>query len=150
MTSMNCTLFQGDQSKCSTIVIVKRILASISIVGSFAMIFLIWLFNKHQFFAQRLLLFLSIAALLDSVSYVMGDIQEAGPLCTFEAVMLSIFDWAVLLWITIITFNLYWNAVAKKSTERFEIYYHLVAWGVPVVISVLPFIGNQYGPAGAW
>ena len=28
--------------------------------------------------------------------------------------------------------------------------YHAVCWGVPGVLSALPFIGDHYGPAGAW
>ncbi|EDV21981.1 uncharacterized protein TRIADDRAFT_59515 [Trichoplax adhaerens] len=131
MKPANYSCFLGDESNCTNILLVKRILASLSIAGSFAMIFLIWLFKKYQFFAQ-------------------ADSVEPSPKCTFEAVMITISVWAILLWVILITFNLYWSAVAKKSTERFEIYYHLIGWGIPVVISVIPFSSNKYGPAGVW
>ena len=32
----------------------------------------------------------------------------------------------------------------------FHRYYHLVSWGIPLVVACLPFINNHYGPAGAW
>ncbi|RDD39779.1 G-protein coupled receptor 1 [Trichoplax sp. H2] len=150
MKPANYSCFLGDESNCTNILLVKRILASLSIAGSFAMIFLIWLFKKYQFFAQRLLLYLSIACLINSITFLMADSVEPSPKCTFEAVMITISVWAILLWVILITFNLYWSAVAKKSTERFEIYYHLIGWGIPVVISVIPFSSNKYGPAGVW
>ena len=43
---------------------------------SLFMIFVIWLFKKYMFFSQRLILYLAIAALFDSVPYMMGSIDN--------------------------------------------------------------------------
>ncbi|XP_033118237.1 cyclic AMP receptor-like protein A isoform X2 [Anneissia japonica] len=143
-----CTLFD-EQKKCDIIVAVKRVVASFSIIGCLLMIGVIWLFRKYIFFVQRLILCLSIAALFDSIA-LMGDMHPDGPWCEFQAWMLSFFDWAVLLWVCCITFNLYYNVIKMKSSEKFEILYHVISWGFPLFISLLPFIGDHYGPAGAW
>ena len=43
---------------------------------SLFMIFVIWLFKKYMFFSQRLILYLGIAALFDSIPYMMGNIEH--------------------------------------------------------------------------
>uniref|UniRef100_K1PUK6 G protein-coupled receptor GPR1/2/3 C-terminal domain-containing protein n=1 Tax=Magallana gigas TaxID=29159 RepID=K1PUK6_MAGGI len=71
----------------------------------------------------RLILYLSIAAFFDSIAYLMGDIRPDGPTCDFQAWWLSFFgvyDWCVLMWVCIITFNLFMNVVKTKNIERFE------------------------------
>ena len=53
------------------------------LIFSLFMIFVIWLFKKYMFFSQRLILYLSIAALCDSVAYMMGSIENAAG-CKFQ------------------------------------------------------------------
>nr|XP_006816465.1 PREDICTED: cyclic AMP receptor-like protein A-like isoform X2 [Saccoglossus kowalevskii] len=145
-----CTLFDGNEGKCDAVIAVKRFTASLSLIGCVFMIAVIWLFKKYQFFAQRLILYLSIAALCDSIAYLMGDLHPEGPLCDFQAWWLTFFDWCVLLWVSCITFNLFCNAVRQIKTDRYELIYHVICWGLSLLISLLPFIGDHYGPAGAW
>ncbi|XP_070537843.1 cyclic AMP receptor-like protein A isoform X2 [Ptychodera flava] len=145
-----CTLFEGDEGKCDAVIIVKRVTASLSLIGCIFMIAVIWLFKKYQFFAQRLILYLSIAALCDSIAYLMGDQHPDGALCDFQAFWLTFFDWCVLLWVSCITVNLFFNAVRQTKTDRYELIYHIVCWGLSLVIACLPFIADHYGPAGAW
>ncbi|KAK3697933.1 hypothetical protein QZH41_013013, partial [Actinostola sp. cb2023] len=57
---------------------------------------------------------------------------------------------SVLLWVTCITFNLYWNAIKNVRTEKFEKWYHLCSWGISLIMACLPLFGGHYGPAGAW
>ncbi|KAJ8038413.1 Cyclic AMP receptor-like protein A [Holothuria leucospilota] len=54
------------------------------------------------------------------------------------------------MWVLIITVNLFLNAVLTISTERFEILYGAVVYCISILMACLPFIGNHYGPAGAW
>ncbi|XP_077988029.1 cyclic AMP receptor-like protein A isoform X2 [Glandiceps talaboti] len=146
-----CSLFGEDPSgKCDAIIAVKRCTASLSLIGCLFMIAVIWIFRKYQFFPQRLILYLSLAALCDSIAYLMGDLHPDGPLCDFQAWWLTFFDWCVLLWVCCITFNLFCNAVRQVKTDRYELIYHLLCWGVSFIIACLPLIGNHYGPAGAW
>ena len=50
------------------------------------MIFVIWLFKKYLFFSQRLILYLSIATLCDSVPYMMGTIDSPFG-CKFQVII---------------------------------------------------------------
>ena len=151
MSNMSCPLFNSDQEKCSTIIALKRVTGSLSVVGCFFMIFSIWLFRKYNVMSQRLILFLSIAAFFDALGYLIGDLTPDGPECDFEAWWLTYFDWTVLMWVSCITFNLYQNVVKQKQTNNLEKFYHLVSWIFPpLVLSVLPFFADTYGPAGAW
>lgn len=145
-----CTIFEEKPHYCDIIIAVRRATASLSLIGCVFMILVIWLFRRYVAFAQRLILYLSISALLDCVAYLMGGLHPDGPLCNFQGFWLTYFDWAVLLWVSCITFNLYMNVVRAIETDRFEWVYHLVCCLFPLLMSSLPFIGDHYGPAGAW
>eukprot|EP00112_Aurelia_sp_Birch-Aquarium-sp1_P025574 Seg857.4 transcript_id=Seg857.4/GoldUCD/mRNA.D3Y31 product="Cyclic AMP receptor-like protein A" protein_id=Seg857.4/GoldUCD/D3Y31 len=148
--SLPCPLFPDHPTRCNTVLAVKRTSASLSLIGCVFLIFIIWLFQKYKFFDQRMILFLGVAALLDSVSYIMGDIYPEGKLCDAQAFLMSYFDWAVLCWVCCITFNLWLLAIKKMNKIEFEKWYHIVCWGVPLLWAALPFVGDHYGPAGVW
>ncbi|VDI25966.1 Hypothetical predicted protein [Mytilus galloprovincialis] len=80
----------------------------------------------------------------------MGGLVPDGATCHFQAWFLQFFDFSVLLWVACITFNLFMNVVRRTTTEKFEWLYHVFCWGVSLVLSLLPFINDHYGPAGAW
>ncbi|XP_064413397.1 si:dkey-100n23.5 isoform X3 [Latimeria chalumnae] len=147
-----CTLFNthSDDYKCVTIITVKRSSATFSLIGCIFMLFVIWLLRKYNSLAQKMILSLSLAAFFDSIAYVMGEVLADGVLCNFQAWWLTYFDWCSLAWVCCITLNLYLNLVKETRTDRFELMYHIVAWGVPFILSCLPLFGDYYGPAGAW
>lgn len=147
----NCTLFtDGEQWKCDALIIVRRISASLSLLGCLGIIFIIWLFRRYQFFSQRLIVDLCISGILVSVSHFMGGLREDGASCNFEAFFLTLCEWCRLLWISCITCNIFMNAVCMKSTENFECAYHVISWSVPFLVAIVPLFGDYYGPAGAW
>lgn len=114
------------------------------------MLFVIWLLRRYHSLAQKMILSLTVAALFDSIAYVMGEDHQEGGLCTFQAWWLMYFDWSALAWVCLITLNLYLNLVKEMRTDHYEILYHGLAWGVPLLMSCLPLFGGYYGPAGAW
>ncbi|XP_018605453.1 cyclic AMP receptor-like protein A [Scleropages formosus] len=139
-----------DDYQCTVILMVKRATATFSLVGCLFMLFVIWLFRRYHSLAQKMVVSLTVAAFFDSVAYVMGEDHPKGPLCTFQAWWLTYFDWSALAWVSLITLNLYINLVKETRTEQYHIFYHLLAWGVPLLMSCLPLIGGFYGPAGPW
>ncbi|EDO34833.1 predicted protein [Nematostella vectensis] len=97
---------------------------------------------------KRLILFLSIAAFLNAVAMFMGVLHpKPGAQCIFQAWWLSFFDYALLLWVCCITFNLYRNAINKVRTEHFENWiadnsedvslWRFMIWYVPLFICIL-------------
>eukprot|EP00057_Strongylocentrotus_purpuratus_P005030 XP_003730036.1 PREDICTED: cyclic AMP receptor-like protein A isoform X1 [Strongylocentrotus purpuratus] len=145
-----CPLFDGDVTKCNTIYGIRKALASLSLIGCVFMITVIWLFKKYELFVQRLILWLTVAAFFGSISKFLESPREDSPVCNFEAWWTQFWDWVTLMWVSCITFNLYWITIWQINTERREIFYHLVTWGVSLLMACLPLIGNHYGPAGAW
>jgi hypothetical protein len=115
-------------------------------------IFIILLFKKYHFFSQRLVLWLSVAALLDSIGYMISEPRTTKDTsCIFEAFWMTFFDWTVLLWVSCIIFNLYRNVAKHQQTNKLEWVYHLISWGLAFFIACLPFSdGIVYGPAGLW
>ncbi|XP_060080370.1 cyclic AMP receptor-like protein A isoform X1 [Ylistrum balloti] len=146
----DCPIFPDQPGHCDVLIAIRRTTGALSLVGCIFMISVIWLFKKYAAFSQRLIMYLSIGALLNSISYLMGGLRPDGPLCDFQAWWMTFFDWTVLLWVCCITFNLYLNVIKMITKESLEWVYHVLCWGLPLVLSCLPFIGNHYGPAGAW
>ncbi|KAM6955592.1 cyclic AMP receptor 1 isoform 2-T4 [Lycodopsis pacificus] len=140
----------SDDYQCVVILRVKRATGTFSLVGCIFMLFVIWLLRRYHSLAQKMILSLTVAAFFDSVAYVMGDAHPEGALCDFQACWLTYFDWSALAWVCLITVNLYLNLVREISTNRYEMLYHLMAWGVPLVMASLPLLKGYYGPAGAW
>ncbi|XP_078415880.1 uncharacterized protein LOC144691557 isoform X1 [Cetorhinus maximus] len=107
---------------------------------------------KVQLFGpgKKMILSLTVAALFDSIAYLMGEVIPDGVLCNFQAWWLTYFDWCSLAWVCCITVNLYFNLVKEIRTDRFAVAYYVAAWGVPFILSCLPLFGDYYGPAGAW
>ncbi|XP_019956123.2 uncharacterized protein [Paralichthys olivaceus] len=147
-----CVFFNAhtEDYRCVVILTVKRATGTISLAGCLFMLFVIWLLRRYHSLAQKMILSLTVAAFFDSVAYVMGESHPEGSLCAFQAWWLTYFDWSSLAWVCLITLNLYLNLVRETSTNRFEMFYHLVAWGVPLVMASLPLLKGYYGPAGAW
>ncbi|XP_030199328.1 cyclic AMP receptor 4 isoform X2 [Gadus morhua] len=107
--------------------------------------------NGHLLISwMKMILSLTVAAFFDSAAYVMGESHPEGFLCAFQGLWLTYFDWCALAWVCLITFNLYLNLVREISTSRYETFYHVTAWGLPLIMAVLPLLKGCYGPAGAW
>ncbi|XP_035264403.1 uncharacterized protein si:dkey-100n23.5 [Anguilla anguilla] len=91
--SSRCTSFNSDSDdyRCLVILTVKRATATFSLIGCVFMLFVIWLLRRYHSLAQKMILSLTVAALFDSVAYVMGEDHQEGGLCTFQAWWLMYF-----------------------------------------------------------
>ncbi|XP_022248167.1 cyclic AMP receptor-like protein A isoform X2 [Limulus polyphemus] len=127
-SSPGCTLFGGHQQKCEIILGVRYTSATLSIIGCLFIVGVIWLFKKYEVFAQRLILYLSMAAFLSSVGYLFAGNYPQSPSCKFEAFWLTYFEWVVLLWVCCITVNLLFNGILTRRTDHFECYGYAGAW----------------------
>ncbi|EDQ87578.1 uncharacterized protein MONBRDRAFT_33227 [Monosiga brevicollis MX1] len=145
-----CDTF-ANENDCRTIVALRITAASMSLLGCLVILFSIWLFQRYRNFAQRLIMFLTGAALLDCFPYFQASEHPRDDMiCAAQAVWMTYTDWSVILWICVITYNVYANLVHKQDTTRLERWYHLLAWGFPVIPTAIPLLMGAYGPAGAW
>jgi hypothetical protein len=146
-----CAYFGGAQWKCDTVLGVKRAMACLSCGGCVFVLVSVVLLRRYVAFPQRLILYLGVAALFDSVALVVqGPKRIDTAWCDAQAWGVTYFHWSVLLWVIAITFNLFMLVTRNKRTEKWEWLYHVICWGVPFVVSLLPFTGNHYGPSGLW
>lgn len=144
-----CPLWPKEPNRCETILILKRLFSSLSLIGCVFIIFIIWLFRHYKSQVQRLTLYLSISAGLQSISYVVGDLYPDKDVCRFQSFITQYFDWSTLLWVCIMSLNMV-LVIHNRSSTTHEKWFHLCCWGVPLIWASLPFIGNKYGMAGLW
>jgi len=144
-----CPLWPSQPDRCQVILKFQRTFSAISLIGCVFVIFMIWLFYLYKYFVQRLILFLSISAALQCFSFIIGDIYVDNSLCEFQAFIMQYFGWATLLWVVAITINLV-MVLKGVDSGKYEKWFHVVAWVLPLLWSCLPFIHDSYGPAGVW
>eukprot|EP00116_Pleurobrachia_bachei_P006509 sb/3466771/ len=139
----------SSDSRCETLNIIRVFFGSLSFTFSLFMIFLIWLYKKYMFFSQRLILYLSIAALADTIPYMMGTVDhEFG--CKAQGYLMTYFDWTCVAWVSVITANGYRLIKEEMSYESSESLFHLICWFIPALLAGIPFIWDAYGHSGPW
>ena len=131
----------------------------VSVVASLIVIIGILVFKKYLFFIQRLILYLSIAVLLNAVSIVLrlqrvvilyGNNDHLHPLCVFTSFMDQTTAWSELIAICCISCSLLLNVLLLRSVEKLEVVYALLIFVLPLLFNWIPFIMSSYGEAGAW
>lgn len=60
------------------------------------------------------------------------------------------FNWNVLIWVLCITHKLGLNILYEKAGEQWERVYHVLGWGVGLILAVIPLAMDMYGPSGVW
>lgn len=148
----NSTCLFKEEVLCNALVGLRRALGVISFVSAGFVLFLIFVLKRYVFFSQRLIFYLVGAALIDSFAYIFGSIElKEGPVCTIDGLYLSIGDWMVVVWVCIITINLFWSVVVLRRVNKlFEVFYICAGIIVPLIFAIIPLFKNNYGPAGVW
>eukprot|EP00036_Acanthoecidae_sp_10tr_P011425 CAMPEP_0182924956 /NCGR_PEP_ID=MMETSP0105_2-20130417/8050_1 /TAXON_ID=81532 ORGANISM="Acanthoeca-like sp., Strain 10tr" /NCGR_SAMPLE_ID=MMETSP0105_2 /ASSEMBLY_ACC=CAM_ASM_000205 /LENGTH=326 /DNA_ID=CAMNT_0025062781 /DNA_START=150 /DNA_END=1130 /DNA_ORIENTATION=+ len=140
---------QLTQNECDAVVY-SRITASVlAVLGESFIIGMIILFKTYHNYGQRLILNLTIAALLNTIPYFMGH-QAEGTGCNIQAFTVTWFNWNVLMWVLCITHKLALNILYERAGEGLEHTYHALGWGVGLVMAIIPAAMNMYGPSGVW
>ena len=153
-TSSRCSVFATTEY--AIVAGVSAASASVSFIACLGVITLIILFKKYLFFTQRLILYLTIAALLNSVSYMLHRVdythenEATRGFCVFIGFFGQNTSWAELIAICCITINIFLNVVLHKNTEKAEKLYIFMIFVFPFLFNWIPFIELAYGKAGAW
>ena len=157
-STFNCSVFHSwDYVK---VAIVSSASASLSVLCCLAVIMLIFLLKKHYFFIQRLVLYLSLAALFNSLSivarlYRIGlhekpDDEVLKDICKIAAFVDQTTMCSQFMAFSVITFTLLMRAVFRRNTSRLEPLYFILIFFFPVAFNWIPFLHHTYGEAGAW
>eukprot|EP00270_Netrium_digitus_P019582 TRINITY_DN7753_c0_g1_i4.p1 TRINITY_DN7753_c0_g1~~TRINITY_DN7753_c0_g1_i4.p1 ORF type:complete len:303 (-),score=44.91 TRINITY_DN7753_c0_g1_i4:53-961(-) len=137
-----------EQTRTLTLINVGA--SALSFAGSFFIVLCFLLFRQLQTFSFRLVFYLSLSDMLCSLFNLLGDPGE-GVLCYLQGYATQFFWVASFLWTTTIAFTLHRTVVRHKAdVQELGPYFHAYVWGTAVAMSVIPMLGTDYGPAGAW
>eukprot|EP00457_Paulinella_chromatophora_P006714 gb/GEZN01006733.1/.p1 GENE.gb/GEZN01006733.1/~~gb/GEZN01006733.1/.p1 ORF type:complete len:330 (-),score=36.45 gb/GEZN01006733.1/:576-1565(-) len=154
--------FRDDESE-----VLEKLIVTMSILSFIGSIFIIACYNKFseiRSFAFRLVFFVSVADMGTALGNFLGDAggnadtwMSAGTgLCLFQAMVLSFFNLASMLWSVSIAFTLHQAFLLENKeyhsplVEHKMQYYHVICWGWPALMTVLPLITSSYGDTGGW
>ncbi len=137
------------------VAIVRATSGAVSAIASILVILLIVVFKKYLFFTQKLILYLSIASLLNSITIALQgavyfpDNISARYYCGISGFLEQTTHWSLLLAVSSITIDIYLKAIHGIQTRR-SVYYAIVTFTFPVTINWIPFVNQAYGRSGPW
>ena len=153
-SSMNCGHHNGTNDMI--VGILHCCSAAISFISCLFVIGLIILFKKYRFFAQRLILYLSVTALVYSLAAALTktDFMTINSLtedyCKWIGFISQYTQWSLLLAVAIITFDIMLRVISKTSTQPLEFSYIVIIAFFPATFNWIPFLWDLYGPSGSW
>lgn len=162
---LSCTFFTTEEA--ANLEHANFVTSLISFLGS---LFIMLVYTQHRAvkelrtFAFRLVFFTAVADFFLSIGGMLGDAGGsettyfgATPgLCLFQAWLISYFQLASLIWSVSIAFTLHQGFLKRnpdfgpKEVEKHAKWYHLIAWGWPLIMSLLPFATDSYGDEGGY
>ena len=150
-TTGNC-LFKDNTEYCTIVEVTVRSISATSAICAVIVLVLIFLLQRYRFTAQRLILYLVIASLLDAIALSLGGLDLThSSACAADGFFRMLLRWSLVVWVCNITINLFWNVVVGKWSNKFlELFYISASIVVPIGFSFFPFIDYSYGPAGIW
>ena len=102
---------------------------------------------------MKIIYYIAIADFLTALGSSVGTPHNRSSSCYFEALVTNIFTLSSVFWCVIISYLLYY-IVAKGKSFPVDYKMHIVCWGFPVVVTLLPFINTNYGgvddDGGSW
>lgn len=151
-----CDVYQDN--KYMTVALIAASSGTLSLVASLSVILVILIFKKYNFFIQRLILYLCIAAALNSASIMMRfsrvthhtEGNDLHNLCVAMAFIDQTTHWSVTIAFTCMTFNMLIVVLFNRSTKGLEMGYFCIIFFFPLMFNWMPFLQEGYGEAGAW
>ena len=132
----------------------------LSLVASLAVVLLVCGLKKCYILSQRLILYLSLAAILKCLCWVHVVIQYDLPyghsefsgattrFCSAVGYFLTVTGWCEASAVTCVATNLLLNMVFRKSHKRLEVAYILAIFVLPFTLTWIPFTVGAYGQTG--
>ncbi|GBG34124.1 Latrophilin receptor-like protein A [Hondaea fermentalgiana] len=135
--------------------------AGLSLAGSLFIVISYLILVRIRTFPYKLVMFLSVANVGSSLAYFVGlasinegNVHECTSSvgCILAAAMTQFFDVASFFWIAIIAFNVHAVLVRNKgrAVEAYERWYHLVGWGISLIITIICGALGCFGDSGIW
>ena len=148
----NCS-FLFDNEQLLILGLTQGITAIISSIGCLFVFFVMVIFKKYIYPAQRLLIYLTISVFLVSISFIIRgfgySLIRNTQFCEATAFIGQYGGGCILASVTCIIIDIFVKSVLNKTWEL-EPLYVISIFGIPAVLDWLPFINNTYGPTRGW
>ena len=153
---MNCSL-PYTRHEYAIVAGLSAASAFVSLLASCFIVSLIVLFKKWRFFTQRLVLYLALSVIFESLATIIHRVDYENErsefyvrFCKFSAFVEQNTSWIELMAVVSITLYVFVAAVFSKRTDRFEWLYVFFIFFFPLTFNWIPFTVDAYGRAGAW
>lgn len=120
------------------------------------LIFVAYVFFKDlRNYNYRLVFYMSMSELLtcsgkDYLAFMI-PYWYSDTLCFVQAIVLNFSCLSSVLWTSVIAFTIYRSVVLEKTDGwKYEVYYLLYAFGIPLSLNFLPMLTNSFGKAEGW
>ena len=163
---MDDNLDSSNSNVCSVFdtypyVIVAAVSSGSAMVSALCCIFvigLIFLFKKHYFFIQRIILYHCLATFLRSFSTMLrlhrlgyrSESAAINVLCVISGFTNQLTSWFLIMDYSVIVFTLLMTAVFHKNMARLEGLFIILIFIFSFTFNWIPFINDSYGRSGAW
>ncbi len=145
-----------DKQEFTNVSILSLAISIVSFIAGILVIAFILLTKKWKFFGERLILYLTITALLFSAANTINRVDLYGEssfltgFCAFTGALTQVSSWMTFFAISSITFYLFFRTALNRNTERYEWVYILLTFFSPLLFNWIPFIHMLYGKSGLW
>ena len=129
-----------------TVVSAMTIAATTILLSSFV----VWRRVLHK--TLNVAIFYAVSShLLASIGTVVGQ-PDTSNVCSYQGIMSNIFILSSVSWTTMITYLLYSNLkFSKNQHKRIRAPFYVLCFGIPILLTFLPFINATYGSQpGLW
>jgi len=125
-----------------------------SIVATFSVVLSFILFRRtlrHKTLMVAIF-FQMVSQLVSAMATIVGDPLTGSNECYYEGIVSNIFILSGVFWTTVITYLLYVNLRFKTNVmKKLDVKYYYVTFGIPVLVTFLPFINSTYAYVpGMW
>ena len=127
----------------------------LSIVSNL-LIFIAYVFFKDlRNYNYRIVFYMSISEIITSIgkfqiAFLIPGLQDHG-LCEVQAILLNFSCLSSVMWTNVIAFTIYRSLVLGKTDGwKYEMYYLLYAFGIPLSLNFLPMLTESFGHAEGW
>jgi len=138
---------------------VEASIGSVSVLGSFFIIFVFIFYKKIRSFPFELVLYLTIASMLNTISYLIYYREQENMIdsnmlfCKTQSFIMIWFELSQMIWVNIITYSAYENLVEVDEeylTSAKRIKYLFIGYILPLVYPIVGLSSNWLGRSGRW
>lgn len=154
---------EATVSEARTLELINITMASLSFLGSSFIMFCYFNFKDLRTFAFQLVFFVSCSDFILSIGNFLGDaggqdshLGSSDGLCTLQSIFISYGQLSSVLWSGAIAFTLHQAFLNRREDfsgqriSKYTYWYVGVCFGLPLIVTFLPFATDSYGDTGGW